>query len=359
MWRGPAPLMAAGLVRDLRDVEPGLEAWLRDRHPDRTGLRIDSVRHASAGLSNETVLLRAAWDDGRPPTVESLALRLPARQATFPDTDLDVQALVQTTVAAAGLPTPVPVTVEHDDRWLGVPFLVMPFVTGRVGAQAPAFDPWLRARPAAEQRRMVEAFLDLLAALHGAASAQAPLAGTLRGAGRTAGDEVAWWCEYVRWAGDGDEPPPIVAELLAWCGSTSPTGTPPASLLWGDPRLGNVLFDPSARIVAALDWDMAFLGPAEHDVGWYLGLDEVGARVAGGPVPGFPSRDEARDRYEARLGRRLVDLPWYEVFALVRSVAVSWRQWRLAAAAGVSYPVPSPDENPVVPYTRELMARIG
>ena len=299
------------------------------------------------------------WDEGPGAGVESLALRLPALQTTFPDFDLRTQALVQNTVADAGLPTPSPVTVELDERWLGVPFLAMPLVAGQVGPQSPAFDPWLLGLPLDQQREVAGRFLDLLASLHRVDPAPSGLTGRLRGGGRTVRDEVDWWSEYLRWAGDGEPAPATVVELLTWCETSCPTATPDPSLLWGDPRLGNAIFDPPPRIVAALDWDMAFLGPAEHDVAWYLGLDEVAAVLAGRRVPGFPSRADALARYEDRLGRRLVDVEWYEVFALVRSIAVTLRQARLAAAAGVSYPVPSPDRNPVIPYARELIGRLG
>jgi aminoglycoside phosphotransferase (APT) family kinase protein len=351
--------MPSGLVRDVADLEPGVLAWMRHRHPERGGLRIDSLRHASAGLSNETVLVHAGWDDDTEPTTESLALRLPALQMTFPDFDLRAQARVQRAVAAGGVPTPAPVALEEDQRWLGTPFLAMPFVAGQVGPQAPAFDPWLLGLRADQQRGVADRFLDLLASLHQVDPTGGGLPPLLRGADATVAEEVEWWSAYVGWACEGDDVPTAVTELLAWCRTTCPAAAPPASLLWGDPRLGNAIFDADQQIVAALDWDMAFVGPAEHDLAWYLGLDEVGAALAGRRVPGFPSRGDAIARYEDRVGRRLVDFDWYEVFALVRSIAVAVRQSRLAAAAGVNYPVPAPEHNPVIPYVRELITRLG
>ena len=233
------------------------------------------------------------------------------------------------------------------------------FVAGQVGPQAPAFDPWMLGLRPEQQRGVTDRFLDLLASLHRVDPTSGELPELLRGNRASIQDEVDWWFDYLRWACDGEEVPAAVVELLAWCRTTSPAAAPAASLLWGDPRLGNVIFDPEQRIVAALDWDMAFLGPAEHDLGWYLGLDEVGATLAGRRVPGFPTRAAAIARYEAGVGRRLVDFDWYEVFALVRSIAVAVRQARLAATAGVHYPVPAPEHNPVIPYTRQLINRIG
>ena len=54
-----------------------------------------------------------------------------------------------------------------------------------------------------------------------------------------------------------------------------------------------------------------------------------------GRVPGFLARAEIIARYEAALGRAVVDLEWHEIFAFVRSTAINDRQARLAAASGV------------------------
>ena len=38
-------------------------------------------------------------------------------------------------------------------------------------------------------------------------------------------------------------------------------------LLWGDVRLGNVIFGDDLAPIAVLDWDMASIGAPEHDIG--------------------------------------------------------------------------------------------
>jgi hypothetical protein len=55
-------------------------------------------------------------------------------------------------------------------------------------------------------------------------------------------------------------------------------------------------------------------------------------------------------RYERALGRRVVDLAWHEIFALVRSTAVNDRQARLAAESDIPYPGVAGDDNPVLRY---------
>jgi aminoglycoside phosphotransferase (APT) family kinase protein len=100
-------------------------------------------------------------------------------------------------------------------------------------------------------------------------------------------------------------------------------------LLWGDVRLGNLVFDAARRVTAVLDWDLAGLGPRELDLGWHFGLEFMMERLFGSRVPGFPEKAEAVARYEARSGHAATDLDWHEVFALVRALAINDRHQRI------------------------------
>ncbi len=173
----------------------------------------------------------------------------------------------------------------------------------------------------------------------------------LRGGEGELAQEVAWWVEYVDWAGDGN-PTAALADAAAWCASTTPPAEsqPPASLCWGDARIGNVLFADDRSVTSVLDWELAVIGPAEMDLAWYIALDELTTRFVKQTVPGFLARPEIIARYETALGRAVVDLEWHEIFALVRSTAINDRQARLAAASGVEYPGVAGDGNPVLRY---------
>ena len=78
-------------------------------------------------------------------------------------------------------------------------------------------------------------------------------------------------------------------------------------MLWGDVRLGNVIFDDGFAPVAVLDWEMASIGPAEHDLAWYTALEGMTEHFFGQRVTGFLTRDEIVARHEQALGRPLVD----------------------------------------------------
>ena len=104
------------------------------------------------------------------------------------------------------------------------------------------------------------------------------------------------------------------------------------ALVWGDPRLGNLVFDEAGAVHAVLDWDLAAIGPPEMDLGWYFGLEFMMDRLFGQRVPGFPERAEAVETYQRRSGHTVSNLAWHEVFALVRALAINDRHQRIAAA---------------------------
>ncbi len=334
--------------RDTEVLRVGIQRWLSaTRQPTP---RVVSIDHPSDGMSNETLIVTLSGGDGREAgPVERLVLRLPPVHAFFPDVDLVAQAKLHSALSARGVPAPAPVEYVGDTSWLGDPFLVMPYIEGRIPGQAPPFDPWIAGAPAAAQREIEDAFLALLANIHRLDWRAAGLAPLLRGAGSTLRDEVGWWRDYSDWATGGD-PPRRLAGALEWCAETCPSDEPAPSLLWGDARLGNVIFGSGRRIVAALDWETACIGPAESDVAWYLAMAEMLRQLAGGAtVAGFRSHHDLAVRYEGLLGRQLMELGWHEIFAVVRSICITCRQAVVAAEAGTGSLLPGDDSHPMLP----------
>lgn len=302
--------MTLTVQRDLDALRRGLERWL--------GRPVGAIARPEPGWSCETLIVERA-----------LVVRLPPPgERIFPTYDLARQAAVQEAAAAAGIPVAVPVRYEPDESFLGAPFLTMPFVDGPIPAEFTAGDPWLRGLAADADRAWVwRSFLATVAAVHAV-----PVDGLALRTGLDA--ELAYWEHYVDWATDG-APPSRLAEALAWCRANRPRSVPASGLLWGDVRLGNVVFDPATLAPrAVLDWDMVSAGPAEMDLAWFLALEAVQADLSGMHVPGFGTRAEAAALTERALGRALVDLAWYEVFALVRASAVSTRIALLFERAG-------------------------
>ena len=333
--------MATGATRDNARVEAGLGRWVvaNPKVVEALGggaaaaagpFRLVGVSPAQGGQANETLLVDLGpWHPG-------MVVRLPALEPTFPEYDLGPQAVVQNAVAAAGVPAPAPALIVNDPAWIGAPFLVMPRVVGDIPGPAPLFDPYVRDAGPVFQRVMHDELIDVVADIHaigweaqglGAAlpADQLPVA-------------VERWVSYVEWSSE-DDPLPALVQALDWCGRHVPAARAPV-LLWGDVRMGNLVFDPARHVSAVLDWDLASVGPREMDLGWHFGLEFMMEELFGGRSPGFPGVGESLERYERRSGYEVRDLAWHEVFALARALAINDRHQRITGA-------PQRRENPM------------
>jgi aminoglycoside phosphotransferase (APT) family kinase protein len=337
--------------RDLEVVREGLSRWVRSWRPEASDVRIAPLVRPATGLSSETIFAEVDWTlgSGRAARSEhaSWVLRLPPDgEGLFPSYDVAMQGRLQAVVAGAGVPAVVPLAVEEDDGWMGAPFLLMPRVPGRV---VRADKPYLRTGWLAEaspegQRRLHDETVGALAQIHRldwrSLGADSIVAGRSRGDGGDAGGtgwlagELEHWAGYLAWAGEGNAPGVFDAGV-EWCRAHMPSPEPPASLLWGDVQLGNVLVGDALQVVAVLDFEMATIGPAEVDLAWFVVLHDMAVDRCGGDLPGFPGRAATIATYEAHLGRTLTDLRWYEAFAVLRSGAILVRAARLLARLGV------------------------
>ena len=338
--------MGISAARDLEVVRHGFSRWLGAWRPDSPAPRLAPIVQPPTGLSSETLFLEVDWSDGGTPSgggtpTQSMVARLPPNgDGLFPRYDLAAQGRVQEMVANAGLPAVVPLAVELDESWVGAPFLLMPRVGGRVVRVDKPFlrRGWLAEAPADDQTRLHSGFLDLLAGIH-RIDVAAGQGGFLPGgasvvSNTTLAGEVDRWARYLAWAG-GDDVPDVFTHALEWCRARLPDPEPPASLLWGDVQLGNVLIADDMTIAAVLDFEMSSVGPAELDLAWFLVLHRMTVERCGCDLPGFPDADATVESYEARLGRSLADLEWFEVFAALRSGAIMVRAARLLSGLGV------------------------
>ena len=336
--------MATGATRDDAALEAGLAGWI-DAQPDLvravsgTGAVADSgaagcggtdgerprlvgLSHAQGGQANETILVDLGPSHrGNRGAAAATGAHLPRLRARTAGAGPERRRRIGCAGTRAG---------GCRDRsrvdWRAVPGHAA--VAGDIPGPAPFFDPYVRDAGSAGQRIMHDRLLDVVADVHAVDWAASGLAAVLPGGQLR--DAVARWVAYVEWSSGGD-PLPALAQALDWCARHVPAERA-AVLLWGDVRMGNLVFDPERRVTAVLDWDLASLGPREMDLGWHFGLEFMMEALFGGRVPGFPGPAEAVERYERRTGHEVRDLAWHEVFALARALAINDRHQRITGA---------------------------
>ncbi|MGQ0623447.1 MAG: phosphotransferase family protein [Sporichthyaceae bacterium] len=121
------------------------------------------------------------------------------------------------------------------------------------------------------------------------------------------------------WAEDTFEPHPALTLTREWLWANRPV-VDRVSLLHGDYRNGNFLFDEDAgQITALLDWEMAYLGDRHHDLG-YLMMAGWGHEDSSGNYlcAGLLEREAIIARYEQASGLSVdpVRLEYYTVLNL-------------------------------------------
>lgn len=342
--------------RDPADLGTRLEAWLGDHLPAGNDVAITDARGTAAnGMSSETLLFTAAWtEDGRRHE-EALVGRIapdPDDIPVFAAYDMRLQfRIMQLVGELTSVPVPRVRWLEESSGPLGAPFFVMDQVTGVVpqdnlpytfGSVQPN---WLYDATDEQRASLQDAMVGVLAEIHALDATDDRFAFLQPG---TAG-ATAWrrhlahtraWYDYVVSTGVAS---PLVERGFAWLDEHLPADEDGAVVLWGDSRIGNVMFDDFAP-VAVLDWEMAGIGPRELDVAWMVYAHRVFedlttlAGMTG--LPDFMTRTEVTAAYEKRTGATLAHLDvafvycalqWAIVFLITAQRAVHFGEREMTA----------------------------
>jgi aminoglycoside phosphotransferase (APT) family kinase protein len=253
----------------------------------------------------------------------------------FPTYDLERQFRA---IRLAGELTDVPVPktwwCESDVGVLGTPFFVMSRVEGEPPPDVMPYnfgDSWLFEASAADQRRLVESTVDVIAALHAIDRPQERFDFLeLDVPGDTAlRRHVTHAREWYDWAAQGAMGCRLIEDAFTWLQDHWPNEAGTETVLcWGDSRIGNVLYR-DFRPVAVLDWEMACLGPRQLDIAWLIYAHEIFEHLAasfGSPgMPDFMREADVVSAYEQRTGTVLGDLRFYRVYSAVQYAIVFLR----------------------------------
>ncbi|RSN39543.1 phosphotransferase family protein [Amycolatopsis sp. WAC 04197] len=319
--------MAVPQQRDPARTLERLASWFGERDPRCT---VTSVSVPGSGFSTETLIV----DLRRAGAGERLVIRVaPTVHRVYPwDRFAEQVEVLRVLDKESDLPVPGLRDYEPDPSVLGAPFLVQDWVDGRVPSDYPSYhrQGWVAELPEPARRRLWFAGVDMLARIHllplGSVGAGLLDAG---GAWRTStARHLDRYAGQLGFFGCADDE--VVSTALDWLRTHDPGDPVEPGLVWGDARIGNLIFDGTTP-VAVLDWEMAAIGQPEVDLAWYLYLDRNLSEGIGVPrLTGWPDRAETLAYYERRLGRPVRDLGYYEVFAGFRFALVTARVTRLA-----------------------------
>jgi aminoglycoside phosphotransferase (APT) family kinase protein len=217
-------------------------------------------------------------------------------------------------------PVPEPLALCADPDVIGAIFYIMELAKGRPYADGalPDFDPSTR-------RNMYEQLVDTLADLHTIDPVAADLADFGKPGNYFERQVMRWTRQYRDSQTDYI---PEMERLIAFLPESLPQQSR-TSIVHGDYRIDNVVFDGDGTLTAVLDWELATLGDPLADFSylamqWMMPADG-GAGLAGLDLTalGIPTLDEISRRYAERSGVPVADqLDWYFAYNLFRLAGI-------------------------------------
>ncbi len=297
------------------------------------------------GLDAPNALDPTPVGDGHSNVTFSLSTRVVLRRpprGPLPPSAHDV--LREARLLRALEPTPVRaprvLAVCDDTDVIGAPFYVMEEIEGVVVTDS--LPPYLDNPQ--ERAKIADELIDALVELH----AVDWRAAGLEGFGKPTGYLERQLRRFIGlWEHNRTRELPEVDLVEAWLRANLPE-SPPATIVHGDYRLGNIMLASSApaRLIAIFDWEMATIGDPLADLGYMMiHWIEAGDASVGKfnlhsvtSLPGFPTRAELIARYEERSGRSMRDLTWYVTLGLWKAIVFMEGNYKRALSGSTDDP---------------------
>ncbi len=321
LGEGRAPFVSPSLDEIGRRLSSLLAATL----PARS--KVDGLQPLTGGASKQHFLFDLEEPDGRR---RSLVLRTALGECLGTPPNFRRESEIQRALRGV-VPVAEVVCVDADGEHFGAPAIVLERVSGVTAPPEAAGRPSGLGMlfPADRRDRLAPAFVEKLCRIHRFADAPgaASLVSFERPKPRTreaADGVIAWWRRV--WEDDAVDDHPMVQVAFDWLEENAPA-TETISLVHGDYRSGNFLFDPETNTVTAiLDWELARFGDRHEDLGWTLSAINTAVDEQGNTfVCGLEPRASFLARYE-KLSGLPVDperLFFYEVFAELKVAVIA------------------------------------
>jgi aminoglycoside phosphotransferase (APT) family kinase protein len=340
-------LVSPASPRDLELTARRLEAALA-RHLDVSEPVVSGLSTPKAGYSNETMYFQADSVVGGQPRHDDLVLRVePTGHQLFVAPDAARQARVMQELARhPGTPVPEILFIESDPAELGAPYYVMRQVHGRVPGDVPSWHRkgWVRDLSEADQFKVHDNGLAALVALHNIDPHDGFdfLAPTVTAKGTALDRYLAELEQWYEWCGEARHyGADILAEALTYLLANRPDDKA-ERIVWGDARVGNLLYAEDLSVAAMFDWEGATLGPPGIDLGWWLMFDDFLSEAGGTTrLPGVPDRAATIARYHELGGVEVPDIDYYELLACVVMALINSRLADLLIADGLAVDIAS------------------
>ncbi|MCB2078256.1 MAG: phosphotransferase family protein [Novosphingobium sp.] len=320
--------IVAPRTRDLDVLRSQLAPWLESNLPGAKGLVITDMDYPrGAGRSHETILFDAQWTDGGQERNGGFVVRIkPDANQIYPDDLFQEQYRAMRVLHELDI-VPVAETFgfEEDPDFIGASFFVMAKLNGRVAVSFPPYreSGWVAEATPAQRRKCWENGVRNLALIQKVPLDRFQFLAGPEGA--RSGLEQEWdkYDRFVEWISQ-DKRWPILDAAREALRARWPDNRP-AGLVWGDARLGNLMFDENCDVLAVMDWEQASLGGALNDLAWWVHMSSFGHEETQDKphLEGMGTRAETIALWQEVTGISVDDLDWYLDFTVLKTSCLS------------------------------------
>ncbi|HKT71680.1 MAG TPA: phosphotransferase family protein [Steroidobacteraceae bacterium] len=285
-----------------------LTAYLRERFPDRRGIRVTNFKQLVGGFQKVTILFETIDDEQRR---QALVMRAEKndRFMAFTASDIRKEFAFVKALFELGIPVAEPLWLEDDERRLGQRFFVSRKLAGENYGSAVTMD-----KPLTDE--VMRSFVEAIAKVH--------LLTTDSLRHLAVSDWLSYPTPQDNWRANIDywrnqlwmkagNPSAIVDRLAHWLRDNVPQERAPLCLIHGDYGPHNVLVDQGA-VTGIVDWEMPRIGDPAEDIAWFL-------QACGGKA----DYRKVLEWYAEITGHRISEyrLRYYDVFGCLKLMAAT------------------------------------
>jgi aminoglycoside phosphotransferase (APT) family kinase protein len=299
-------------------TEGRIATYIASRLPGARDVAIDNLFRISGGASRETYRMRLRYRAADGAAVERPLIMRRDPPASLIDTAREIEFAAYRAFYGSAVPVPEMLWLEEDPAHLDYPFFIAQEIAGFEAAPGTILtEPYVQHRATYGQRKWT--------ILGEIAKADPDALGLVGVMAKVAPDET-WRRELDYWEGvldeDEIEPQPIIRAAIRWLRANPPPPAQKISVVHGDYRTGNFLYDKEGGIHAILDWEMSHLGDPLEDLAWSLNRIWCwgGDDLRGALLP----REEAIAIWETASGLKAepASLHWWELFNCVKGQGI-------------------------------------
>jgi aminoglycoside phosphotransferase (APT) family kinase protein len=295
--------------------EERIASYLAHAVPAARRVEVTNVRRILGGASRETWSCDAGWETAGHVERTGLIFRIDPPASLLPANDIEFD--VYQGLQDSWVPVPRTRWRERDDSWFGGAFFVMDRIDGcETSPQAVFRDPYL-----AVSDRIGDTIFEIGGRI--AAFDWKTAGWTFLEIPRP---DTAWQAQLDDWAARIEEArcdaQPIVRVAIDWLRRNPPPPAQRVSLVHGDHRNGNVLYNTTGEIRGVLDWEMAHLGDPIEDLAWTCMPDWRWGRLD--RYAGLVEPARAFELWEEASGLEVdpIAFHWWSVFSQVKAQGI-------------------------------------